>query len=139
MSLLTKFLCSEECIETLYDKQYIIYEHDHKYLTTRNPSVFPNFKAPKEAIINYEFYKEAIAVLCQSNFHKEIVEKNLELENIISVGGNLWSTESLNLMEEISQKEKNKACSVLKSNIGHKNTLEALRFCQVKNLKATWS
>jgi len=125
----------KECIETLYDKQYIIYEHDHKYLTTRNPSVFPNFKAPKEAIINYEFYKEAIAVLCQSNFHKEIVEKNLELENIISVGGNLWSTESLNLMEEISQKEKNKACSVLKSNIGHKNTLEALRFCQVKNLE----
>jgi len=38
-------------------------------------------------------------------------------------------------MEEISQKEKNKACSVLKSNIGHKNTLEALRFCQVKNLE----
>jgi len=67
----------KECIETLYDKQYIIYEHDHKYLTTRNPSVFPNFKAPKEAIINYEFYKEAIAVLCQSNFHKEIVEKNI--------------------------------------------------------------
>jgi len=124
-----------DCFEVLYDKQYIIYEHDHKYLTTRNPGVFPDFKAPKEAIINYKFYKEAKAVLCQSSFHKGIVEKNLELENIISTGGNLWSTESLNLMREISQKGKNKACSILKSNIGHKNTFEALRFCQVKNLE----
>ena len=36
----------EEVKESLYDKDYIIYEHDHKYLKNRNPSVFPDFRRP---------------------------------------------------------------------------------------------
>ena len=62
--------------ELFYDKQYIIYEHDHKYLSTRNPGVFPNFKAPSEHVVNLEFYQNAKAVLCQSVFHTEIAHKN---------------------------------------------------------------
>ncbi len=38
---------------------YLIYEHDHKYLTTRDPSVFDDFSAPPSAIINKDFYKSA--------------------------------------------------------------------------------
>tara|TARA_R110000787_G_scaffold124232_2_gene235284 strand:- start:391 stop:1248 length:858 start_codon:yes stop_codon:yes gene_type:complete len=125
---------SEESKESLLKKKYIIYEHDHKYLIDRNPALYDNFQAPKGAIVNYDFYKSARAILCQSNFHKSIVEKNLNLENIVSLGGNLWSEESLRLMGEISKGYKKKSCSIMNSNIGHKNTSEAIRFCQAKNL-----
>ena len=36
--------------------EYLIYEHDHKYLINRNPAKFKNFKAPPSAIVNFEFY-----------------------------------------------------------------------------------
>ena len=67
---------------SFYNKQYIIYEHDHKYLTTRNPGDFPDFVAPKEHVINLEFYQNASAVLCQSSFHSEIARKNTDLDNL---------------------------------------------------------
>ena len=66
---------SQECIAALYDKNYAIYEHDHKYLKNRNPGAFKDFLAPKEAIVNSEFYKKAITVFCQSQFHLDIIKK----------------------------------------------------------------
>ena len=59
--------------ESLYDKSYIIYEHDHKYLKNRNPSIFPDFKAPPHMIINERFYRCAKAIFCQS----EIMPRSL--------------------------------------------------------------
>ena len=56
---------SEQNKQTLQGKKYVIYEHDHKYLRNRNPAMYKNFKAPSEAIVNYEFYKKAKAVFCQ--------------------------------------------------------------------------
>ena len=38
---------------------YIIWEHDHKYLINRNPACYLSFTAPKDKIINYDFYKNA--------------------------------------------------------------------------------
>ena len=52
---------SEESKKALLKNKYIIYEHDHKYLIDRNPALFDNFLAPKEAIVNYEFEQ-----LCQN-------------------------------------------------------------------------
>ena len=43
--------------------QYVIYEHDHKYVATRDPSRFPSFKIPDDKIINRNFYENAIAVV----------------------------------------------------------------------------
>ena len=79
---------------------YSIMEHDHKYIKTRNPAEYPNFIAPKTQIINYDFYKNALAVFCQSDFHSQIVKANLELDNIVSLGGNLWSDDVLFLLKE---------------------------------------
>ena len=45
---------SEECKQSLQKKKkYIIYEHDHKYVRTRNPADYPNYTAPKEELVNY--------------------------------------------------------------------------------------
>lgn len=112
--------------------EYIIYEHDHKYLSNRNPGVYKNYQAPKNKITNFNFYKNAKAVFCQSNFHKGIIEKNLNLDNIISVGGNLWSLETLDYLKQLSIKNKKQVCSIMDSNIPHKNTKKAIAFCKHK-------
>ena len=97
---------SEEAKQRIMRKKYIIYEHDHKYLPNRNPATYPNFLAPKEELVNVDFYTNATAVICQSTFHKDIVQSNLGLDNIISVGGNLWPAEILDYLAEMAQVEK---------------------------------
>jgi len=118
----------------LQGRNYIIYEHDHKYLANRNPNVYPNYQAPKEHIINREFYANAKAVLCQSNFHAEIVRKNLELDNIISLGGNLWSEEHFVLLGKLSKQPKTDTYAIMNSPVFHKNTQEAVQYCEALGL-----
>jgi len=69
---------SEQAKAVLYSNcEYIIYEHDYKFLDCRNPINFPDFKAPEHHLINYNFYKKAKYVVCLCNRHKEIFNKNL--------------------------------------------------------------
>jgi len=124
---------SYNCREALTNLNYVIYEHDHKYLKSRNPAIYKNFIAPDKDIVNYALYKNAIAVFCQSQFHKKIVESNLELNNIISLGGNLWSDEQLNLLRTLSHNEKKDCCSIMDSHISHKNTYGAIKYCESKS------
>ena len=91
----------KDCRKSLQSLSYVIYEHDHKYLRTRNPQDYPGFKAPDSEIVNYEFYKNAKAVLCQSDFHSSIVRKNLNLNNILNLSGNLWTLESLKFLKSM--------------------------------------
>lgn len=115
-------------IQENYD--YIIYEHDHKYLTTRDPSVFKDYQAPDKEVINYDFYKNAKAVLCQSKLHAQVVRKNLKLDNIISVGGNLWTIETLNFLKKMNKKSKKDKYSIWMSSNPIKNTEKTIMFCK---------
>ena len=124
---------SEECKQVFKEeKRYVIYEHDHKYIKTRNPAEYDNFIAPRAQIINYDFYKNALAVFCQSEFHANIVKSNLKLENIRNLGGNLWSNKILTLIKEISKIEKSPTYAIMNSNNWHKNTTGAIRLCKSK-------
>lgn len=126
---------SEENKKDLQNKNYIIYEHDHKYLPGRNPGIYPEYHASKEHIINRQFYANAKAVLCQSQFHANIARKNLELDNIVSLGGNLWSDEHLGLLEEICKNpQRQDKHAVIISNTDHKNTHGAINFCEAMQL-----
>ncbi len=122
--------------EIINNYSYIIYEHDHKYLRTRDPSPFENFKAPSDMLINQELYKNAKAILCQSKLHKEVVEKNLSLTNVVNLSGNLWSEEALDFVENIatSQNEKLDKCSIMYSNFPNKNVEGSIRYCKIKEL-----
>ena len=123
-------------LENIQSKKYVIYEHDHKYIKSRNPATYgPNLKAPPSQIINYKFYKNAIAVLCQSELHKRIVEQNLEIDTVVSLGGNLWSSETFDMLEELSKNKKQARCSVMASQIPHKNTAGAIDYCNKNNLE----
>ena len=112
---------------------YMIYEHDHKYLKTRNPALYKDYIAPAADIVNFDFYKNARAVVCQSQYHKDILIKNLKLNNIISVGGNIWSLEALEKINFFSTKVKKNACSIMNSLISHKNTFAAIEYCNKEN------
>lgn len=126
---------STDCIEYIQNNcNYSIYEHDHKYLIGRDPSIYPSFLAPKEDIINRMFYKNAAAVFCQSGFHKGILEKNLQIDNLVNLSGNLWSDYSLALLKKYSTKFKSKKASIMLSNIKHKNTKAAVFYCDRKNI-----
>jgi len=124
----------DDAKEALKQVRYIIYEHDHKYLKRRNPALFENYLAPPDELVNLDFYRQAAAVLCQTGFHADIVKANTKLENIINVGGNLWSPDSFKVMEECLKKEKKVGYSILNSPISHKGTLSAIRFCELKGL-----
>ena len=120
-------------LKGLLREDFLIYEHDHKYIRSRNPAIYENYLAPKDQLINLPLYKSAKAVLCQSQFHKDIVYKNTGLSNLVSLGGNLWPLTALEYMREISKQDKNDCVSVLDSNIEHKGTNEAIMFCRAKN------
>jgi len=124
----------KHCFEILQILNYIIYEHDHKYLKSRNPATYKDFKAPTTEVVNFHFYKNAKAVLCQSNFHRDIIKLNIDLDNIFSVGGNLWSLDVLEQLRKISKITKKDKCSVLNSNIEHKNTHKTVKYCIKKNI-----
>ena len=120
---------SEENKREIQNKNYIIYEHDHKYLTNRNPGIYEEYQAPEEDIINRDFYENATAVLCQTGFHADILKKNLNIKNVINISGNLWSEEHLQLLEEMSKVEKIDKCAIMNSTTSHKNTREAISYC----------
>lgn len=134
--IISNFLnLSFECKAYIRDNcSYIIYEHDHKYLKRRNPALFDDFKAPKDEIVNYDFYKSAQKVIVQSEFHKEIVHKNLGIENLYSVGGNIWSEDILTLLNALGSREKTEKCFIMNSPIEHKNTSDAVKFCKIKGI-----
>ena len=101
-------LLKKEVKDKIQEKcKYIIYEHDHKYLKSRNPAIYKNYKAPKSEIVNLNFYKNAKKVFCQSSFHESIIKKNVEISNIYNVSGNLWSTQSLEILSSLGS---NKRC-----------------------------
>lgn len=112
--------------------KYIIYEHDHKYLRSRNPGLYNNYTAPIEDLINQEFYKNAKKVICQTSFHETIIKNNIKDCNLENVSGNLWSIENLDLIRELSKKEKKDCYSIVDSKIPHKNTLETIFYCKQK-------
>jgi len=127
---------SQEIKNTIQTKvKYIIYEHDHKYLRSRNPALFNDYKAPSSELVNIDFYKNAKKIFCQSIFHKQIIVKNTNLSNVVNVSGNLWNLKTLDMISTMSELKKEKKVSILDSPISHKNTVDAEFYCKSKKIK----
>ena len=105
--IIANFFHLNENIKTYFKNfNYIILEHDHKYISNNNPSVFLNFLSPESKIIHKEFYKNALAVVCQSKIHSEVLQKNLFIKNVVNMAGNLWSSEDIKVLKKNMNKEK---------------------------------
>ena len=117
-------------------KNYIIYEHDHKYVSNRNPGAFKDFMAPANMIINREFYSSAKKVFVLSRLCKKVIESNLQINNVHNIACSLWSKENLQLIKDISQTTgKIKQYGILQSNNMIKGTLQAKEYCQKNNIQ----
>jgi len=126
----------QECVDFITEKiSYIIYEHDHKYLKSRDPSSYKNFLAPEDQLRYIEFYKNAKTVLCQSSLHMSIIEKNLKFDNLVNLGGNLWSLEILDYIEELSKTKKRNIFSIIDSINDIKNSYAAIKYCKIKEMQ----
>ena len=126
---------SEQNKKLLQYKKYIIYEHDHKYVVNRDPSIFVNFKIPQHMIINEEFYKNAYKVIVLSKICKQILENNLRCDNVVSIGTSLWSKEKFDYLKSLSENiKKIHTYGVIKSKNPIKGTSQALQYCEKNNI-----
>lgn len=116
------------------NKKYIIYEHDHKYVTTRDPSKFKNFKIPKEQIIFKEFYQKADTVVVLSKICEQVMNENLNSVNTHNIGCSLWSDRKFALLEKLCKKDKTKDLCIMKSNNPTKNYMFTKQYCLDKKI-----
>ena len=130
------FQLSDEAVNVLMSKcQYAILEHDHKYSKTNNPSRFVNFMIPEEHVINKKFFANARAVLCQSKIHAEVVQKNLFLNNICCLGGNLWSEAQLGVLKKNMSAEKTIEHGIMHTHNKNKGMPFSIEYCKENDLE----
>jgi len=115
-------------------KPYIIYEHDHKYVRNRDPSVYVDFMVPPDQKINESFYINARRVFVLSKICKEVLEKNIPEANVYSIGCSLWSDETFDYIEELLNEEKTNDLCILKSENPIKNYYKSLVYCEENNI-----
>lgn len=115
------------------NKSYLIYEHDHKYVNTRDPSKFKEFKIPYQNLVNLNFYRAAKKVVCLSDIQVKILKESAELNNCVSIGTSLWHPKTLQYIKDLD-KTKNSKAAVVNSRNPIKNTAKAAAFCQAKNI-----
>jgi hypothetical protein len=114
--------------------EYVIYEHDYKFLDVRNPITFANFIAPKRHLINVNFYKSAKKVICLSKMHRSIFDNNLGFDNIVNTNCSMWSDEDLEFISSINNGDKVDKKAVIKSSNPIKKTRETVNFCRQKDI-----
>ena len=127
------FLSNDVKQYLIRNKKYIIYEHDHKYVKTRDPSKFINFEVPKEQLINVQFYEKAECVVVLSQICKEVLSMNIPNANVHSIGCSLWSDKKLAYIASMSENKKFGFC-IMKSNNPTKNYINTIRFCEGKKI-----
>ena len=134
LKIISNFLFMDELSkkEIVRQGKYILYEHDHKYLASRNPAFHTNFLAPKTKIINRDLYFGANLVFCQSSFQETIIKKNLDINNTYNISGNIWSKKDLNKITELSKNKKQDLYSILECEMDSKNMQGAIDFCKQK-------
>ncbi len=118
-------------INNLY-KKYIIIEHDHKYARNNNPSIYTNFLIPENEIINKKFFQSAKAVLAQSSLHADVITRNLNLNNLVNLSGNVWTKDQISILSKNLNNEKTIDYAIFETRNKNKGMIAAIDYC-VKN------
>lgn len=136
MFLVSNFIQLREDVKKVmqvYSSKYCILEHDHKYLSNRNPADFKDFRAPNQMIVNRDFYKSAKCVFCQSTKHAEVLAMNLNIDNVENLSCSLWSKEQISLIRSKICTKNNSAMIINDPNT-IKGTKESISLCQKKGI-----
>jgi len=127
---------SFECLDYLSRNcEYIIYEHDYKFINVRNPISFPDFVVPDKNLVNLEFYESAKKVICLSQMQRKIFDKNLKFDNITNINCSMWSDRDLQEMSKLSSEKKLEKIAIINSRNPIKKTKEAVEYCRKNNLE----
>ena len=116
------------------EKEYIIYEHDHKYVDTRDPSKFKNFKIPKSRLINNSFYENSVCTVVLSKVCAEVLNDSLPKTLVYNIGCSLWSDETFALLSKINKIKKQHDLCIMKNMNPTKNYYTTLQYCKSMNL-----
>lgn len=127
----------ESTKQILYDKDYAIIEHDHKYLKTRNPSVFKDYIAPADQITNLKIYRNAKQVFCQSKKQADVLINNLIIDNVSSFGCSFWSDEEINILRQNCNNTKTNNTCFIEFHNPIKGSFKCLTYCKSKDLDYT--
>ena len=119
---------------TRYPNSYSLLEHDHKYIIERDPSAYKDFMVPSNRIINRVLYANAKNIFAQSKIHAEVISKNLQIHNVVSLGMSLWSKEQIALIRSASDRNKNVTAVIVQSENPIKNTDGAMKYCSEKEI-----
>ena len=135
------FHIDSKLIEKIQELNYVVYAHDYKFVAHTNPALYKDFLVPKEEIIFEDFFNKSRMIICQSGLQQRIYNDNLQNANTLNFSGNLWDTESLDLMSKLKNTEKKRVCSVIKSHYPQKGVPEAIKFCIQKQFdyELIWS
>tara|TARA_R110000824_G_scaffold76640_1_gene194070 strand:- start:9507 stop:10352 length:846 start_codon:yes stop_codon:yes gene_type:complete len=114
---------------------YIIYEHDHKYLRTRDPSKFVAFKAPTDQLINEGFYSQAKAVVVLSEICKKVLERNIPDAHVHNIACSLWSDQTFELLARLSDTPKEHEYCIMRNLNPTKNYHQTVEFCNARNIQ----
>ena len=115
--------------------KFLIYEHDHKYLASRDPSKYKNFTVPDASHIDGDgFYIMAAGVLCQSKIHRDVLLRNIPEVQAYNLECSVWSEEFIEAAENLAI-NKNKTAAIIKSSNLTKNQAQAEAYCKKNNIE----
>ena len=124
--------CKQYAIDNL---NYLVYEQDHKYLTTRNPIQFINFKAPVEFRANIEFYSAAKKVIFLTKLSKDVFVLNTELDNVYNLESSVWTKSDLEFIRAIHKTPKTKKNAIMNSDNPIKRRARCIKYCEENNME----
>jgi len=115
--------------------KYILYCHDYKFVQHTNPAVYPDQIVPPKDLINVDFHKASHKIICQTQFQKDIYDKNLKCpDKTVSFSGNLWSEDHLDLLEDLLEGKKRTRYAIVNSPYPQKGVKEAVEFCEKEKI-----
>lgn len=109
---------------------YIILEHDYKFVNHRHPWRYPDSIVPKDHLINLDLYRNAKAIFLQTDDHLNVFKLNGIEGNLISLKCSLWFDSEFQVFNTLRKNNtvKNSKFCVIDSDNWIKNTEGAVKF-----------
>lgn len=114
--------------------EYSHYAHDYKFVQHTNPNLYENFLVPKSDLINLDFFKNSKMIFCQSDFQKNIYDKNITGKTV-NLSGNYFSDKTLEILSSKTSIPKNGKTAIIDSPYPQKGVKESILYCKENNLE----
>lgn len=124
-------LRSLSIIESLYRCQYIIIEHDYKFVIHRHPWRYKDCIVPTDQIINRDLYRKSLLTFVQSGYHLDVFKRNQIEGRFYNTQCGIWSDDEVKILNEVAFEPRIRRAefAIVESDNWIKNTKGAVEFC----------